>query len=262
MSEEVKSVEKAASKAKKRERVEAIKQKSKRKKEEQRGNFLLTNRPEVGQRSGLSAKQAYALLLKFRPEASLGETKLRKDLFVAFKSSDSDELGMCAFASAIKQYHHCGKKAMKNKLEAGHPVVVIVCSGARRAVQVIKSLSQTLKYRVAKLFAKHLKVEDQVEDLKKKFPIAVGTPSRLMKLYELGALQFSSTHLLLIDGNRDTKKTTVFSSPSEEERSDFFRFCDAFVDASVHKGNINTRLSIIDDPQDAGDSDSESSNED
>ena len=45
-----------------------------------------------------------------------------------------------------------------------------------------------LKCRVAKLFAKHLKVKQQQEMLATFSPVAVGTPNRLAKLMDLGAL--------------------------------------------------------------------------
>lgn len=46
-----------------------------------------------------------------------------------------------------------------------------------------------LKCKIAKLFAKHFKVQDQIDLLSKQyFPVAVGTPNRLAKLVELGAL--------------------------------------------------------------------------
>ena len=49
-----------------------------------------------------------------------------------------------------------------------------------------------LKCKIAKLFAKHFKVQDQIDLLSKQyFPVAVGTPNRLAKLVELGALSLS-----------------------------------------------------------------------
>ena len=49
-----------------------------------------------------------------------------------------------------------------------------------------------LKCKIAKLFAKHFKVQDQIDLLSKQyFPVAVGTPNRLSKLIELGALSLS-----------------------------------------------------------------------
>ena len=41
---------------------------------------------------------------------------------------------------------------------------------------------------MAKLFAKHLKVKQQQEMLATFSPVAVGTPNRLAKLMDLGAL--------------------------------------------------------------------------
>jgi len=46
---------------------------------------------------------------------------------------------------------------------------------------------------------------------KQSFPVAVGTPNRVFKLAELGALKFTKTQLVLIDMARDQKSFDVFS---------------------------------------------------
>lgn len=54
-----------------------------------------------------------------------------------------------------------------------------------------------LKCKIAKLFAKHFKVQDQIDLLSKQyFPVAVGTPNRLSKLIELGALSLSRVKVI------------------------------------------------------------------
>jgi len=67
------------------------------------------------------------------------------------------------------------------------PHVLVICGSAIGAVELLKPLGQ-LKCRVAKLFAKHLKVKQQQEMLATFSPVAVGTPNRLAKLMDLGAL--------------------------------------------------------------------------
>lgn len=65
---------------------------------------------------------------------------------------------------------------------------------------------------MAKLFAKHFKVTEQMAILSKQsFPIAVGTPNRILKLAELGALKFAKTQLVLIDMAKDQKSFDIFS---------------------------------------------------
>ena len=76
-----------------------------------------------------------------------------KDLILSKPSGNS--------SSAAKQAGH------------GSPPVLILCSGARRCVLLIKALA-AFRCQCCKLFAKHLKVSEQVKMLKRFFPIAVG----------------------------------------------------------------------------------------
>lgn len=70
---------------------------------------------------------------------------------------------------------------------------------------------------VAKLFAKHMKVEAQVESLKStSFLVGVGTASRLAKIIETDpdSLKIKRVEFLLIDGNwRDKKNMTILDLP-------------------------------------------------
>ncbi|CAI7776685.1 unnamed protein product [Closterium sp. NIES-54] len=63
--------------------------------------------------------------------------------------------------------------------EAGSPVVLIVSASAVRCVDLLRACKGVGRgCRVAKLFAKHLKVEEQVEMLKGPVHVAAGTPNR------------------------------------------------------------------------------------
>jgi hypothetical protein len=136
-------------------------------------------------------------------------------------------------------------KRLKNWKHAHSPMVLIVTLSARRSVELMKQLS-AMKLPVAKLFAKHMSVEDQVELLKgvtgkkntggggaagggggsKKgtangrcYSLAVGTPGRLLKLLRhgrdepgsdgLGALRLNHTEVVIIDCHEDSKGWTV-----------------------------------------------------
>ena len=62
---------------------------------------------------------------------------------------------------------------------------------------LLQSYNTGLKCKIAKLFAKHFKVQDQIDLLSKQyFPVAVGTPNRLAKLVELGALSLSRVKVI------------------------------------------------------------------
>ena len=60
--------------------------------------------------------------------------------------------------------------------------------------------------RIAKLFAKHFKEEEQTKYLEEHtVKIATGTPNRLRKLAEKGTLRLGALHLLILDIEVDAK---------------------------------------------------------
>lgn len=65
--------------------------------------------------------------------------------------------------------------------------------------------------RVAKLFAKHFKVEEQQQVLAgQHVNIATGTPNRLCKLVDLGSLKLNRVQLVILDAGKDAKQRWVF----------------------------------------------------
>lgn len=103
----------------------------------------------------------------------------------------------------------------KTDVGKGEPRVVILTSSAVRSVEIIRALPSINQLcKIGKLFAKHFKVEDQVEHLKQSVvKVVVGTPSRMKKLVELGALSFSHVDLIIVDVFRDLKERTIFDIP-------------------------------------------------
>ena len=140
----------------------------------------------------------------------------------------------CSFVSAIAIAMPSYKKKLvaaattTSEEDRGSPVVLVICASAHRSTDIINSISQGLKCKIAKLFAKHFKVEEQVDVLSKQtFPVAVGTPNRLAKLVELGALSLSRTQLILVDDFVDEKKLTILTMPIV--RDDFYNFLYKYV---------------------------------
>jgi len=118
----------------------------------------------------------------------------------------------CKFVTAIASGIHGFRSVIKKvPEELGCPFVVIVSGSANRCVEIIKSVSKGLKCKVAKLFSRHVKIQEQVDILKNHHPVAVGTPNRLHKLIEIGALSISQTKLILIDMEKDAKNFTILS---------------------------------------------------
>ncbi|KAL7530489.1 hypothetical protein ACHAWF_003399 [Thalassiosira exigua] len=128
-------------------------------------------------------------------------------------------------------------KRLKNWKQPHSPMVIVVTISARRSVELMKQLS-SLKLPVAKLFAKHMSVENQAELLRgmgkpgkgrggggggkggggRCYSLAVGTPGRLLKLMRHGrdvrggaggALRLKHTEIVVVDCHEDVKGWTV-----------------------------------------------------
>jgi len=111
----------------------------------------------------------------------------------------------------------------------GAPTLIFVTGAALRVADVTRVLKDK-KLRgekggeVAKLFAKHFKLEEHVTYLRRtKVGAAVGTPGRIGKLLcETDALSFSAlTHIMLDVTFQDAKKRTLLDIP--ETRDEVFK---------------------------------------
>jgi protein CMS1 len=95
----------------------------------------------------------------------------------------------------------------------GAPHTIIVAGAGQRAAdlaRVVRKL-QSKDAEVAKLFAKHIKLQDAVKFLKsKRTGMAVGTPKRLDDLMDDGALQTDRLERIIIDASHiDQKKRGI-----------------------------------------------------
>nr|XP_036580838.1 uncharacterized protein CTRU02_09231 [Colletotrichum truncatum]KAF6788910.1 hypothetical protein CTRU02_09231 [Colletotrichum truncatum] len=95
----------------------------------------------------------------------------------------------------------------------GAPHTIIVAGAGLRAADIVRAVRgfQTKKSTVAKLFAKHMKVEEQVKFLQgTRTGIAVGTPARLMELADNGALSLEKVQRIVVDASHiDQKKRGI-----------------------------------------------------
>ena len=93
--------------------------------------------------------------------------------------------------------------------------VLVLCSSALRCVEVIRALKAVLRCSVAKLFARHLKLAEQLEELARETPVVcVGTAHRAAQLLgatHTGALRASAVRLVLVDGTPDAKAFTMLT---------------------------------------------------
>ncbi|KAG0096760.1 hypothetical protein BGZ93_004024 [Podila epicladia] len=108
-------------------------------------------------------------------------------------------------------------------LPKGAPVVLIVSASGVRCVDVIRALPLFAEAaKVGKLFAKHLKVPEQVYFLENTAThVCVGTPNRIDKLIADGALHLDRLELVLLDCHRDAKRRTLLDI--QEIRVDLFK---------------------------------------
>ncbi|KAI8627866.1 U3-containing 90S pre-ribosomal complex subunit-domain containing protein [Xylariaceae sp. FL1651] len=97
--------------------------------------------------------------------------------------------------------------------ENGSPHTIIVAGAGLRAADVVRAVRkyQTKKVTVAKLFAKHIKIEDSKKFLQShRTGVAVGTPLRLNDLVESGTLKLDKLERLIVDASHiDQKKRGI-----------------------------------------------------
>ncbi|KAL5215886.1 hypothetical protein ABZP36_007287 [Zizania latifolia] len=118
-----------------------------------------------------------------------------------------------AFGGSWKE-ELCEGKLEEGTVDAGSPVLLVISSAALRSLELLRGLKMlTKECRPVKLFAKHMKVEEQVELLKTRVNIACGTPSRIKKLIDMEALSLSRLKLVVLDIQRDAKSFTLFTLP-------------------------------------------------
>ncbi|KAJ9071071.1 Protein cms1 [Entomophthora muscae] len=106
----------------------------------------------------------------------------------------------------------------------GAPIVLVITPSAIRAASVARAIKDACgELKVAKLFAKHLKVEEQTTFLKSSdITLGAGSPNRITKLVELGSLKLDRLQVVVIDLFKDPKHRTLFDVP--ECSKDFFHF--------------------------------------
>uniref|UniRef100_A0A0E0GZD2 Protein CMSS1 n=1 Tax=Oryza nivara TaxID=4536 RepID=A0A0E0GZD2_ORYNI len=143
-----------------------------------------------------------------------------------------------AFGSSWKE-ELCEGELEGGAVDAGSPALLVICSAALRSLELLRGLKMfTKECRPVKLFAKHMKVEEQVALLKTRVNIACGTPSRIKKLIDMEALSLSRVKLVVLDMQRDAKSFTLFTLP--QVSNEFWDLYKGYLDQKVRGGD--TRL--------------------
>ncbi|EED13915.1 conserved hypothetical protein [Talaromyces stipitatus ATCC 10500] len=98
--------------------------------------------------------------------------------------------------------------------EKGSPHTLVIAPAGLRAADLVRALRsfQTKDAAVAKLFAKHIKIEEAKQFLERsRVSIGVGTPQRIIDLLESGTLKTANLERIVIDGSHiDQKKRSIF----------------------------------------------------
>ncbi|XP_059318311.1 uncharacterized protein LOC132068663 isoform X2 [Lycium ferocissimum] len=103
-------------------------------------------------------------MLELNPEQAQSNSALADHMKVAFGSSWKEIL--------------C-EKELDGKIDPGQPALLVISLSALRSLDLLRELRPlTSECRAAKLFSKHMKIEEQASSLKNRINIASGTPSR------------------------------------------------------------------------------------
>ncbi|XP_074189055.1 protein CMSS1 isoform X4 [Rhinolophus sinicus] len=132
-----------------------------------------------------------------------------------------------SLSSYLKEICPKWVKLRKNHTEKKSVLMLILCSSAVRALELIRSMTAFKgDSKVMKLFAKHIKVQEQVKLLEKRaVHLGVGTPGRIKELVKQGGLNLNPLKFLVFDWNwRDQKLKRMMDIP--EIRKEVFELLE------------------------------------
>ncbi|XP_060028158.1 protein CMSS1 isoform X4 [Erinaceus europaeus] len=121
-----------------------------------------------------------------------------------------------SLSSYLKEICPKWAKLRKSHSEKKSVLVLVICSSAVRALELIRSMTAFRgDSKVMKLFAKHIKIQEQVRLLEKRVVhLGVGTPGRIKELVKQGALLLNPLRFLVFDWNwRDQKLRRMMDIP-------------------------------------------------
>ncbi|XP_019382770.1 PREDICTED: protein CMSS1-like [Gavialis gangeticus] len=127
-----------------------------------------------------------------------------------------------SFSSYLKEICPKWVKLRKTHKEKKSVLMLILCSSALRSLELIKSMTAFKgDCKVLKLFAKHIKIKDQMSLLEKGVThLGVGTPARIKALVEQDGLSLNSLKYLILDWNwRDQKLRRMIDIPEVKKET-------------------------------------------
>ncbi|XP_040836518.1 protein CMSS1 [Ochotona curzoniae] len=187
-------------------------------------------------------KKITDILAKSEPKPGTPEDlqKLMKDYYSSSRSViELEELNLpdsCflkandlthSLSSYLKEICPKWVKLRKNHSEKKSVLMLIICSSAIRTLELIRSMTAFKgDSKVMKLFAKHIKVQEQIKLLEKRVVhLGVGTPGRIKELVKQGGLNLNPLKFLVFDWNwRDQKLRRMMDIP--EIRKEVFELLE------------------------------------
>eukprot|EP00884_Botryococcus_braunii_P006637 jgi/Botrbrau1/15975/Bobra.0375s0002.1 len=123
------------------------------------------------------------------------------------------------------------------------PVALFISPAAITCAAAVREMPRYQKEcRIAKLFAKHFKVEEQKAYLAAHpLVMGVGTPNRIHRLTDLGALSLDRLQVLVLDLRPDVKQRTLLDI--KETRDDWWQFFRQHL--HVLLAGSKTRLALL-----------------
>ncbi|XP_034429519.1 protein CMSS1 isoform X2 [Hippoglossus hippoglossus] len=214
----------------------STKPKKKRKKKKTITDVLATSEPKPGCAADLQS----TVSLYFSDKRSVIEQE-------ELNLQDSGFLSCNDLTHTLSSYLKlvCPKwaKIQKQHTEKSSVILLIVCSSALRAIELIKQLT-TFKgeTKAMKLFAKHIKIEEQVNLLQKGVThIGVGTPGRISALIQKDGLTLKSLRYMVLDWNwRDQKLRRMVDIP--EIKLDFMKLLEGGILTGCREGKLKIGL--------------------
>ncbi|KAL2242492.1 protein CMSS1 [Sesamum indicum] len=151
-----------------------------------------------------------------------------------------DENMKVVFGSSWKQVLF-EKHLKEGQIDPGCPALLVISSSALRSLELLRELrSLTKECHAAKLFSKHMKIEEQVSILKNRVNIASGTPSRIKKLIDIEALGLSRLAVIVLDMHTDVKGYSLFTLP--QVRDEFWDLYRSYFHQPLLEGKVRMCL--------------------
>ncbi|XP_076857549.1 protein CMSS1 [Brachyhypopomus gauderio] len=148
-----------------------------------------------------------------------------------------------SLSSYLKEVCPKWSKVQKQHTQASSVLLLIICGSALRTIELIKQLT-TFKgeAKVLKLFARHIKVEEQLKLLSKGVThIGVGTPGRVNVLIQKEGLHLQALRYLVVDWNyRDQKQRKMMDVP--EVKGEFVRLMETGIIKKCQEGAVKIGL--------------------